>query len=731
VKKRTPALALGIFALAGAALAAPEFDLARDDDRQRLATIEKDAAKGDEAAVYGLDDVFAKIARAQPEREAKNSPGNTLIEPDPPARPDATPGVTLRSLRALAFDVAKKLPPELRKKLAAAQKEAAATERRRGQDDDEHLLHRFPFAPEAAEAAWRFAGRAFEAGDDTAALSWDRLATKLAAFQLQPPAAPFAAYLRRVAALARAGDFEAAEAVIHKAEAEPGARPVLVALMKERVEHARLQRNALEARRPPDGLIPDLMASYQFNVDDPTPPSIVGAPVAAHVSELVFASDGSRLLAVDARTGDLKGRLPMNVPKVAPPSTGLAGTVCALGDLVVGPIFYESILSRPIGKDARTGKRGDGDEDPSVRGGFFSLFVLDARTLKTIWWDGDGSDLGGRSRAPGLETLDDRAWKRRLESHVIGRPAIDGRRIYVPLLTTASESQLSIAAYERRTGEQGSLVLVPVWSTFVSLTAQALGNQVQNTTFPSVNPRLAVDPEGRVIVTTDQGVTACLDALTGNLEWVHRGTDDDNQRAAKARDRAYRTTSDAPLVFCGDGTRPSVVVVPSLDDECWLGLSCEDGSVLWRSEAWTAPRSGGFALRGEEAPRACALSPTVALGYGGQTFVAFDPWTGLQLVEPVRVRTQKLEERERPIGAAAPAGTSALLLPMNTSFVRKLVWHEERSANGRRIELSFGEPLTLTGTQQHQPFHLMALEGRLVATTPTRLLVYSWVARGD
>jgi len=88
VKKRTPALALALFALAGAALAAPELDLARDDERQRLATIEKDAAKGDEAAVYGLDDVFAKIARAQPEREAKNSPGNTLVEPEPPARPE-------------------------------------------------------------------------------------------------------------------------------------------------------------------------------------------------------------------------------------------------------------------------------------------------------------------------------------------------------------------------------------------------------------------------------------------------------------------------------------------------------------------------------------------------------------------------------------------------------------------------------------------------------------------
>src|SRR5262245_40293375 len=121
-------LALGLAAVvAGGAAAAPEFDVAKEDERARLVAIERDAKGGDDGVVYAMDQVVAKLARSTPLRDAKNAPGDMLL--DMPPAPGA-PGVLMRSLRALAFETARKLPAATRKKIIEAQKDALANERR-------------------------------------------------------------------------------------------------------------------------------------------------------------------------------------------------------------------------------------------------------------------------------------------------------------------------------------------------------------------------------------------------------------------------------------------------------------------------------------------------------------------------------------------------------------------------------------------------------------------------
>lgn len=733
MKKHSFTLALTLAAVAaGGAAAAPEFDVAKEDERAKLAALERDAKAGDDAAVYAMDEVFAKLARpaARGGPDVKNAPADLLLD-EPPV--PGSGGITMKSLRTHAFEVAKRLPAGIRKKLIEAQKEGQNTERQRGADDEALLIRRFPFAPDAAANAWRFAQRAFDEGDDLGAVSWDRLAAKLAGLQLQTQPPPFAAHARRASVLIRAGDLEGAEALLQRVESNHDAAPKLVATLRERIVRARVRREALAGRRPPEGLLPDLFASYQLNMAEAasTTPTVFAPPVAAHVGDLVLASDGSRLVGVDARTGELQGRLPAHDPKFSPPATGIPGLVAAHGDFVATSFFCEKFVLESRGGLGASGRssKGDPDEaDPSVRGGYFSLFAYDARGLRLLWWDGDTS---GRGRPAGMDSLDDRGWQFFAGKHFVGRPAIDGKRVYVALASTLTESTLWVVALERRSGESGSLVLVPVWTTFLSLSTQPVTNQTQNLNVPTVNPRLSLDTEGRLFVQTDQDVLAALDVRTGGIDWLRRANEEDSSRAARARHGAgYRATSDPPVAFAGDDKRPSVLVAASPADERWLGLSCEDGSTLWRSDTWTQTRSGGFTPGRGEGPRVLALSSSVALGYGGQTFVAFDAFTGAVLVEPNKVRAVRLEDHERLVGSAAPAGPGLLLLPTDQGRMRKLAFREETKA-ARRVELTLGEDTHLQGTAPGAPIHLIALEGRLIATTPARVLVYTWIPRGE
>ena len=114
----------------------------------------------------------------------------------------------------------------------------------------------------------------------------------------------------------------------------------------------------------------------------------------------------------------------------------------------------------------------------------------------------------------------------------------------------------------------------------------------------------------------------------------------------------------------------------------------------------------------------------------GQSFVAFDAFTGALLVEPNKVRAVRLDDQERVAGSVAPAGPGLLLVPTEQGRVRRLAFREE-TKNGRRVDLVLGEDALLQGVGSQTPFHLISLEGRLVATTPARVLIYTWVARGD
>jgi outer membrane protein assembly factor BamB len=757
-RARTGVLLVSGLAILGTArvFATPDFDLASDDDRAHLASIEKDAAAGNENAVFELEALLASLARLVPPKESKNYPGDLLVE-----IPDAnTQAVRMRSLRALALDAAERLPKDLRQKLIDNQRDASDTERKRGNDDEELLLRRYPLAPGASEQAWRLATRAFEAGDELAAASLDRLGTRLAALQIQGPQIPPAARIRRASGLIRAGDLDGADALLKKIEVDAKTPPDLLGLLKVqrlRLDRARARREALEARKPAEGLVPDLLASYAFKKDAPVERGVrfPQAPLAAHRGDTIFASDGSRLLVVDARAGELRGRLPQNDEDVAPPATGIPGTVSIQGDVILAPLFYETfplLPARGSAADPRRNKNDNDEVDPSVRGGFFSLFAIDARALRTLWWDGDvgtsprAAEDTPHGRPPGADAVDERTWKVLAGSHVVGRPLQDGRRVYVPLVTSATESQVWIAAYDRKTGESQPLVLVPSWATFLALAPLAQGGQPQSSVMPIANPRLVLDPEGRVIVQTDLGTVAALDARTGALEWIYRfGEIDPNGLRARQRGRGpgvYLPSNDPPVVVPGDGTRPSIVVAAAREEECWIGLSCEDGTVVWRSDPWTQNATGLFLHDGTESPRLLALAPDVVLGYGGLGFVAFDGATGASLIEPNAVERNRLNQQgdpqngSRPIGPGARVGKSLVLLPLSSPAgidrvrpLRYLIRRDEQTQRPKVVVLGHATDLPLQGAEG--PVSLIPLEDRLVATTLQKVLVYSWGKRGE
>jgi outer membrane protein assembly factor BamB len=740
-------------------------ELATLDDRALVAAIEKEISTGDDRVLSDLESLFARVARHGPSADAKNSPGDALVE----IAEEGTK-VRLETLRATALRLALKLPKEQRRKLAESQAAALATERSRASaaralgettGDAERFLERYPLVAGSASAAERLASEFFESGDDLGAASLDRLSRRLAvlASAQAPPPSP-AARLRRALALLGAHDEDAASSELRRAahgldskNPSDAALLRLVALAQKRVEAAAARRLAREARRPPDGCVADFLASFKFSRREQPQTPLGTAPVAAHVGHTVFASDGSRVLVVDADDLELEGRLPQEDDGVGPPGTGVPGTVTACGDLVLAPLFFESFLlpARRGTIDERARPRG-GDE-PMVRGGFFSLFVFDAPARRLLWCDGDAGIQAGASEDPprgrpaGAEDLDETTWQRLALGHVVGKPLADGRRIYVPLVTASNEPQVWIAAYERATGEEQPLELVPRWRTFIVSSLQ-VGPANSQPLVPAANPRLALDPDGRIILQTDLGVVAALDARTGAIEWLVRLGDEDAIQARPPRRRSEDygrllvPSNDPPVVVAGRGSRPDTVVLASVEEKRFLGLSAEDGSVVWKASFTDA----GFSNNGSESARVSALAPDVVALYGGSALAVVDGLTGKSLLGSPA--SAALDQGESPSGPLALGGASAFVLPLSSGRARTGRFSvrrgppadpslDDRETVPLEISLSLSEafPLRAVGHPGAEageretidgPAGVLCLEDRLVVVTGQAVNVYCW-----
>ncbi|MBI3725919.1 hypothetical protein HY251_18475, partial [bacterium] len=446
-----------------------DVELAPQSDLDRLQAAKASAFAGDARVLSELEELLARTSHETSLGDARNPPGEALVQPAPD---DAR----LLPLRTAVLEVVLALPSDLRGKLAQAQANAVATERSRGVDDEEHLIRRYPLMPGAADIARKLAERAFEAGDDLGAASLDRLSRKLERLR-SGETAPLSrgALTRKAVARMVEGDADGLDETLARLAATDGARGEKEAreLRALRDRLARERGAARGARALPEKASLVLSGSYAFTRKEPRdedkkewrPPQ---SPVAAHVGDLVFASDGSRLLAVDARTGELKGRLPQDDDESAPLPSTIPGTVTSQGELVLAPIFFESFLLPARESALEKGRKSDSeDADPSVRGGFLSLCAFDASTFRLLWWDGDAgtqpraAEDAPHGRPAGAETACEDCWRRLARAHVVGRPLMDGKRVYVPLATSGSESQVWIAAYERSTGESQPLALTP------------------------------------------------------------------------------------------------------------------------------------------------------------------------------------------------------------------------------------------------------------------------------
>jgi outer membrane protein assembly factor BamB len=385
-----------------------------------------------------------------------------------------------------------------------------------------------------------------------------------------------------------------------------------------------------------------------------------------------------------------------------------------------------------------------------VRGGFFSLFVFDGRAKRLLWWDGDAGLQAGASedsphgRPVGANDLDEGAWQRLAKGHVVGTPLADGRRVYVPLVTSAAEPQVWIAAYDRSTSEESGsaergspLALVPAWRTFLVSSLQVAQPNVQPAV-SSANPRLALDADGRLLVQTDLGVVAALDARTGAIEWLVRLGEDDPPPAAPRMPRRvredmghyYTPTNDPPVVVPGRGSRPGVLVLASLEEKRWLGLSVEDGSVVWKSSF------EGFANNNQESARVAALAPDVVALYGGVSISLVDGQTGKSLL----ATPAQLEAGAWPVGPLARAGSASFVVPLSSSractarYTVKRGPPQDRLADDRETipveaTLAAGDSYPLRETDG--PVGLVCLEGRLVAVTGATVNVYAWRKPSD
>ncbi|MBX3472313.1 MAG: PQQ-binding-like beta-propeller repeat protein, partial [Planctomycetes bacterium] len=371
------------------------------------------------------------------------------------------------------------------------------------------------------------------------------------------------------------------------------------------------------APRLDGGLTPRWTATLGQVEDPPTDACLVHPRlVTAAGGDRVVASTGARVVVVDADTGEVRGRIP-HLPEATsslPPAGGrFAARVAAWGDVAFTPLVLERWLA-----PARAVRGAD------LAGRHYGLVAVDAGAARLLWWDGDPGprprlDQEPQGEPPGLGGAPARLLDDLRRGHVVA-VATDARRVYVVLLAKADEPGLEVFAYERAGGREQPLVLRPAWAAPAPLFAAERPRQISPEDDP-VGPELAaaltLDGAGRLLVTTDVGVVACLEAATGEVLWLVRPEPD--RAAARPRGFVRRGLAPPPsdpaptpaeVIGGPDGPRALVVA-----GERVLCLRLADGAA-----AWALPRGRGG--------RVVAVGDAHAVVYSDDELVSVDAATG-------------------------------------------------------------------------------------------------------
>lgn len=619
-----------------------------------------------------------------------------------------TPGSRWLGLRAGTIARALAAPPPVLEALRALQDRAAAGYARTPAGaDPANMLRRHPFSLEGASAARRLLARAVASGDGALARGMVR-----ALDRLHRGASPSAGErANRALACALSGDAPGVARELAALKALPATD---AAARADDVARTTSAATALLARQAPPGAegppasarLTETWAALigEANQVEGLPaPSLTVVPLAGGGGRVVASTGVAvHLLGFD---GSRVGRLPHGRGTTSAPldPSAVAPRPAVAGELVFLPLTLERWLV--------PGRLAADPGDAAYSGRWLSLVGVDLRGGRLRYWDGDaaaappaaGRDDGGPP--PGMEKAGPDLLAALRRAHVIACAA-DAARVYVALLPKAKEPELLVFAYQRDAGG-GGVALGPVWARPVSLFASERPGQVNTEdepVSPEIGAALAPDGEGRLVVTTDVGVTAALDVATGQLEWI--------SRAARQEGGARRN-------FRG---RVEVVAVPPQPARILAGPDGPCAGALQGDEVVALDLADG-ARRGASA-RGTATRTLVVGGH----LLAYGP-DDLQVIEP---RTFKLRLRAALAPGAPVVGD---LVAVGRTLVAPL--RAGGSVTLRRFDLGLDQQIVavrpvgtasvLPATQGSTQVNLALVPGGgVVAASPKRISLHGW-----
>lgn len=623
-----------------------------------------------------------------------------------------TPGSRWLGLRSGTIARALAAPPPVLEALRALQDKAAAGYARTPAGADPvNMLRRHPFSLEGAAAARRLLGRAVACGDGALARGMVR-----ALDRLHRGATPSAGErANRALACALAGDAQGVARELAALKALPATDANARADDLARTTAA---ATALLVRFAPPGLEEPpasarLTERWAAMIGETSQPEGAPAPALTVVplsggGGRVVASTGVavQLLGLD---GSRIGRLPHGRGTTSAPldPSAVAPRPAVTGELVFVPLTLERWLV--------PGRLAADPGDAAYSGRWLSLVGLDLRGGRLRYWDGDaaakppraGRDDGGPP--PGLERAGADLLASLRRAHVIACAA-DAARVYVALLPKAKEPELLVFAYAREPGG-GGVALAPVWARPVSLFAAERPGQVNTEdepVAPEIGAALAPDGDGRLVVTTDVGVTAALDVATGQLEWVSRAARQEGGVRRNFPGRARVEVASVPPQPARFLAGPDGPCAGALQGDEVVALDLADGARRGASARGTATRTlvvGGHLLAyGENdllvlEPRTFRLRLRAALAPGAPV-VGELVAVGRTLVAPMRAGGSVSLRRfdlglDQAIVAVRPVGTASILPATTGSTPVNLALAPGGgvvAASARRVSLHGWEP---------------------------------------
>lgn len=220
------------------------------------------------------------------------------------------------------------------------------------------------------------------------------------------------------------------------------------------------------------------------------------------------------------------------------------------------PLIAERRVIAPLIDATPSGRRIAFDNMPIVRPiPRRSLHALDLDTGRLLW----------RQRRP---ELGEQAFVNRVS--IAAAPIAVGDLLLAPGSILEGAINCYMVAFSAATGDL-------VWKTPLAVGQQEL--TMFNKSFKEFSLQMAAESGGSVYVSTNLGLFACLDSLTGDIRWMTqyealpiRGA----QHYTRSAERKTPWNNDAPVVAGG------VVIATPLDSEFLYAFDAATGKRLWR-----------------------------------------------------------------------------------------------------------------------------------------------------